>query len=94
MHYGRKLKGLIVWRGVTIIATAEGAGVPTATMTRQLRAKYPDLEVCAKVLKYLRLPMDALFSERDLSPLEVDILGAVRKMPEEKQRALLDFLKR
>ena len=36
---------------------------------------------------------NAVFSERDLTPLEVDILGEVRKLSEDKQRALLELIR-
>ena len=81
------------WKGVTKAETSRATGISLSTLKLELSDPEPNTHVVAKVLRHIDLPMDALFSERDLSPLEVDILGAVRKMPEDKQRALLDLIR-
>ena len=92
-HYGKKLKGLIRWKGVTFVDTAKGAVVPLSTLNNEFTKAAPDLSVCLKVLAYIGIGVDALFSERDLSPVEADLLEAVRRLSDAKKKALLEFSK-
>ena len=64
-----------------------------STLKLALGEPEPNMSVALSVLRYLGLPADALFSERDLSPVEADLLEAVRRLSDAKKKALLEFSK-
>ena len=93
-HYGKKLAALMKWKGVSKAETARETGIPLSTLKLSLGDPEPNTGVVVKVLCYLRLPMDAVFSERDITPLESEIMQVVQDLPAAKQKALLDLMRK
>lgn len=93
MHYGEKLAGLMDWKGEGKTETAKATGIPLSTLKFALNDPEPNTGVCIKVLSYLQLPIDTLFSERDLTPVEAGIIQEVKRLSAGQQKALLELLK-
>lgn len=62
-------------------------------LSRQLARQYPDLKVTLDILNYLGLSPESVLSRED-TPLVSQIIKAVRELPEVRQLALLQLIKK
>ena len=95
---GKRLKELRAARRLTQEAVARGINCSSVTYSRYENGKRePSLEMLAKLAEFYGVSIDHLFgnkppAESELSDYELDLLKALRNVPDSVKDDILDFL--
>lgn len=99
MDINKKIEALRFQRGWTMYELAQEAGITQSTLSSMIkRGNPPKIETLSCICEAFGITLAQFFTEDEeielLSKEEKNLILRFRKLPEEKQKALLDLLKK
>lgn len=99
MDINKKIEKLRFQRGWSMYELAQEAGITQSTLTSMIkRGNPPKIDTLACICEAFGITLAQFFMEDEelemLSKSEKELVSSFRKLPEAKQQALLDLLKR
>ena len=99
MDINKKIEKLRFERGWSTYELAQEAGITQSTLSSMIkRGNPPKIDTLECICEAFGITLSQFFMEDEqhemLSKREKEIIALFRKMPEEKQKALIDLLKK
>ena len=99
MNINKKIENLCFQRGWSMYELAQEAGITQSTLTSMIkRGNPPKIDTLERICEAFGMTLAQFFLEDEeqefLSKSEKELISLYRKIPDVKQRALLDLLKK